>query len=204
MFQVLLSVASSLYYMLRLVSVEYWDGLRIYVMIWLPLLSIICIKHDMSCIREYVLIFLLKWYAKSCKQVYSVEDKEELERFVTPPKVSVYYYDTAADGPSSPLVYSSKLQAIKSQVFISNFFNFVNIILCKLFVMNCYIFFAITQLQCVSTLVENISDMDSLISSKKMLQKLHTNLCLCVEKLGVWGACQVNYLILIFTAAFTT
>ncbi|XP_017241588.1 dicer-like protein 4 isoform X3 [Daucus carota subsp. sativus] len=91
-------------------------------------------------------------------KVYSVEDKEELERFVTPPKVSVYYYDTAADGPSSPLVYSSKLQAIKSQ--------------------------------CVSTLVENISDMDSLISSKKMLQKLHTNLCLCVEKLGVWGACQ--------------
>ncbi|XP_063950515.1 dicer-like protein 4 isoform X1 [Daucus carota subsp. sativus] len=97
-------------------------------------------------------------------KVYSVEDKEELERFVTSPKVSVYYYTTAADGPSSPLVYYSKLEGIKSQ--------------------------------CVSTLVENISDMDSLKTSKKMLQKLHTNLCFCVEKLGVWGAFQAAHILL--------
>ncbi|KAK1378826.1 Dicer-like protein 4 [Heracleum sosnowskyi] len=96
-------------------------------------------------------------------KVYSVEDKGELERFVTSPEVRVYYYTTAVDD-TTLLDYYMQLEGIKSQ--------------------------------CVSTLVENISDTDCLKSTKKILQKLHLNLCSCIENLGVWGAFQAAHILL--------
>ncbi|KAL8145327.1 dicer-like protein 4 isoform X2 [Apium graveolens] len=96
-------------------------------------------------------------------KVYSVEDKGELERFVTSPKVGVYYYATAAEN-TTLLPYCRQLEEIKSK--------------------------------CALTLVENISDTDSRISTKKILQKLHLNLCFCIENLGVWGALQAAHILL--------
>ncbi|GFP97060.1 dicer-like protein 4 [Phtheirospermum japonicum] len=49
-------------------------------------------------------------------KVYSVEDKDELEKFVTSPKVNIYYYSSTENGCSSPLmVYTRKLEEIKHQ-----------------------------------------------------------------------------------------
>ncbi|GER33663.1 dicer-like protein 4 [Striga asiatica] len=49
-------------------------------------------------------------------KVYSVEDKDELEKFVTSPKVNIYYYSSTGNGCSSPLMsYSRKLEEIKHQ-----------------------------------------------------------------------------------------
>ncbi|KAL3629633.1 endoribonuclease Dicer [Castilleja foliolosa] len=49
-------------------------------------------------------------------KVYSVEDKDELEKFVTSPKVNIYYYSTTENGCSSPLmIYTRKLEEIKHQ-----------------------------------------------------------------------------------------
>ncbi|KAK6136536.1 hypothetical protein DH2020_029732 [Rehmannia glutinosa] len=49
-------------------------------------------------------------------KVYSVEDKDELEQFVTSPKVKIYYYDSVENGHSSPLmIYSRKLEEIMHQ-----------------------------------------------------------------------------------------
>ncbi|XP_047944446.1 dicer-like protein 4 isoform X1 [Salvia hispanica] len=48
-------------------------------------------------------------------KVYTVEDKDELEKFVTSPKVNVYYY-SSEDGSSLPhIVYTRKLEEIKNQ-----------------------------------------------------------------------------------------
>ncbi|XP_051114005.1 dicer-like protein 4 [Andrographis paniculata] len=49
-------------------------------------------------------------------KVYSVEDKDELEKFVTSPKVNIYYYGAIKDGSSPPhMIYTKKLEEIKHQ-----------------------------------------------------------------------------------------
>ncbi|CAK9179472.1 unnamed protein product [Ilex paraguariensis] len=49
-------------------------------------------------------------------KVYSVEDKDELEQFVTSPKVNVYKYGPVTNSQSCPhTMYSQKLEKIKSQ-----------------------------------------------------------------------------------------
>ncbi|KAL3623963.1 endoribonuclease Dicer [Castilleja foliolosa] len=49
-------------------------------------------------------------------KVYTVEDKDELEKFVTSPKVNIYYYSSIENGCSSPLmIYTKKLEEIKHQ-----------------------------------------------------------------------------------------
>ncbi|KAH6828797.1 dicer-like 4 [Perilla frutescens var. hirtella] len=49
-------------------------------------------------------------------KVYTVEDKDELEKFVTSPKVNVYYYSSMEDVAFSPhMIYTRKLEDIKHQ-----------------------------------------------------------------------------------------
>ncbi|CAL5339512.1 unnamed protein product [Camellia sinensis] len=49
-------------------------------------------------------------------KVYSVEDKEELEQFVSSPIVNIYYYGPSVIGSSCPhMIYYSKLEEIKRQ-----------------------------------------------------------------------------------------
>ncbi|KAI3446800.1 hypothetical protein Pfo_003465 [Paulownia fortunei] len=98
-------------------------------------------------------------------KVYSVEDKDELEKFVTSPKVNVYYYSSVKNGYSSPqMIYTRKLEEIKHQS--------------------------------MSALRMNSLDQSILRSTKKLLQKLHSNLMFCLENLGLWGALQASYIFL--------
>lgn len=46
-----------------------------------------------------------------------MQDKDELEKFVASPKVNVHYYDPTVNGSSTHLIYYSKLEEIKHQVF---------------------------------------------------------------------------------------
>ncbi|KAL6543544.1 endoribonuclease Dicer [Orobanche hederae] len=49
-------------------------------------------------------------------KVYSVEDKDELEKFITSPKVNIYYYNSIENDCSSPLtICTRKLEEIKQQ-----------------------------------------------------------------------------------------
>ncbi|KAG6410468.1 hypothetical protein SASPL_128529 [Salvia splendens] len=97
-------------------------------------------------------------------KVYTVEDKDELEKFVTSPKVNVYYY-SSEDGMSLPhIIYARKLEEIKNQVLQGN--------------------------NSMSALRINSLDQSTLMSTKKQLQKLHCNLIFCLENLGLWGALQ--------------
>ncbi|KAK9130502.1 hypothetical protein Sjap_010989 [Stephania japonica] len=48
-------------------------------------------------------------------KVYTVDDKEELERFVSSPEVKVYYYNHMASNSDINIIYGDKLEKIKSQ-----------------------------------------------------------------------------------------
>ncbi|XP_012844161.1 PREDICTED: dicer-like protein 4 isoform X2 [Erythranthe guttata] len=52
-------------------------------------------------------------------KVYSVEDKDELERFVTSPKVNVYYYSSNKNGCSPHMIYTTNLEEIKNQSMLA-------------------------------------------------------------------------------------
>ncbi|PIN16600.1 hypothetical protein CDL12_10749 [Handroanthus impetiginosus] len=98
-------------------------------------------------------------------KVYSVEDKDELEKFVTSPIVNVYYYGSVENGYSSPnLIYTKKLEDIKHQSMLA--------------------------------LRTNSHDQSTVRSTKKTLQRLHSNLTFCLENLGLWGALQASYILL--------
>ncbi|KAL0315312.1 UNVERIFIED_CONTAM: Dicer-like protein 4 [Sesamum radiatum] len=60
-------------------------------------------------------------------KVYSVEDKDELEKFVTSPKVNVYYYGSNENSNSSPhMIYTGKLEEIKHQCMLALRMNLVD------------------------------------------------------------------------------
>nr|AIE15766.1 Dicer-like protein 4a [Salvia miltiorrhiza] len=48
-------------------------------------------------------------------KVYTVEDKDELEKFVTSPKVNVYYYSSGDRSSLPHMIYTRKLEEIKNQ-----------------------------------------------------------------------------------------
>lgn len=53
-------------------------------------------------------------------KVYTVKDREELDQFVSSPKVNVYYYGPAPNNSPCPQVnYSGRLEAIKGQCMLS-------------------------------------------------------------------------------------
>ncbi|KAK4391354.1 Dicer-like protein 4 [Sesamum angolense] len=60
-------------------------------------------------------------------KVYSVEDKDELKKFVTSPKVNVYYYGSNENSNSSPhMIYTGKLEEIKHQCMLALRMNLVD------------------------------------------------------------------------------
>ncbi|XP_022888734.1 dicer-like protein 4 isoform X2 [Olea europaea var. sylvestris] len=98
-------------------------------------------------------------------KIYSVEDKDELEEFVTSPKVNVYYYDSTENGYSCPQnIYARKLEEMKHQ--------------------------------CLSALRMDTADRTLLKNTKKLLQRLHSNLIFCLSNLGLWGALQASNIFL--------
>ncbi|CAL5376126.1 unnamed protein product [Camellia sinensis] len=73
-------------------------------------------KNDASKLPR---IFGMTASPKLGKDVYSVEDKEELEQFVASPKFKIYYYGPCVNNSSSPhMIYYKNLEEIKHQ-FVS-------------------------------------------------------------------------------------
>ncbi|XP_020549658.1 dicer-like protein 4 isoform X2 [Sesamum indicum] len=65
-------------------------------------------------------------------KVYSVEDKDELEKFVTSPKVNVYYYGSNENSNSSPhMIYTVKLEEIKHQCMLALRMNLLDPIILR-------------------------------------------------------------------------
>ncbi|CAK7338283.1 unnamed protein product [Dovyalis caffra] len=94
--------------------------------------------------------------------VYSVEDKEELERFVASPVIRVYLYGPVANGTSSSYeAYYNTLDEVKRQCIV----------------------------EIGKKTVGNLS-LQSLRSTKKVLIRMHENIIFCLEHLGLWGAFQ--------------
>ena len=51
--------------------------------------------------------------------MYTVEAREELDQFVSSPKVNVYYYGTVANNSRVPYTsYAGRLETIKAEVIV--------------------------------------------------------------------------------------
>lgn len=127
--------------------------------------------------------------------MYTVEAREELDQFVSSPKVNVYYYGTVANNSRVPYTsYSGRLETIKAEVIVYVvFFKWIYsyyIISPLLVVLLIYI---LNLVQCMLTLITTIDDHSALKNTKKALQRLHGNLGFCLENLGLWGALHVSF-----------
>ncbi|KAH6779316.1 hypothetical protein C2S52_010553 [Perilla frutescens var. hirtella] len=97
-------------------------------------------------------------HSKMC----TLEDKDEVEQYVTSPKAIAYEYGSTEKSFWCPLmVYTTKLEEIKDK--------------------------------CMLALGDNKVDQ----STRKLLQKLHSDMIFCLENLGIWGALQATYISLV-------
>ncbi|KAM7263172.1 hypothetical protein ACFE04_000855 [Oxalis oulophora] len=99
-------------------------------------------------------------------KVYSVDDTEELEKFVSSALVKVYHYDgLSVNGTYSYyLSYEEKLEDLKKQ--------------------------------CISMLGGTKGDHQSLRSTKKLLARVHDNMLFCLENLGLRGTLHASRILL--------
>lgn len=101
-------------------------------------------------------------------KVYSVEDKEELERFVASPVIRVYPYGPVANGTSSSYeACYNILEEVKRQCIVE-----------------------------IGKKTDGNQSLESLRSTKRMLIRMHENIIFCLENLGVWGALQACRILL--------